>query len=114
MANLDTIPDVLFNVFSYITLCSEPQRRLLLWNLDHEKPFRIHRSIFKLNQNGIMGNTYNKSLHHGCTNPERQVARRQNFVGKGIMGNNYNKIPHHGCTNPECQVARGQNVEGGA
>ena len=28
-----------------------------------------------------MGNTYNKSLHYGCTNPGRQVAPRQNFVG---------------------------------
>jgi len=81
MVNLDNIPDGLCNVFSYITLCSEPQRRFLLWNLDHENPFRIHRIIFKLNQNGIMGNTYNKTLHYGWTNPGRQVTPRRDSVG---------------------------------
>ena len=81
MANLDNIADGLYNVFSYIKLCSEPQRRFLLWNLDQEKPFRISIIIFKLNQNGVMGNTYNKSLHSGCTNPGRQVAPRQTFLG---------------------------------
>ena len=58
MVNLDIIPVGLFNVLSHLTLFSEPQRRFLLWNLDHEKSFRINRIIFKLKHNGIMSNIY--------------------------------------------------------
>jgi hypothetical protein len=56
MAILDNISDDLFIVLSYLTLCSETQRRFPFWKLDHEKWFRIDGIIFKLNQKDIMGN----------------------------------------------------------